>query len=78
MLISSCLQLAHVLISSNLLRVGALNQIGYASVLLGKLIVCFTTCFIAWFLVDSVSSPVLPLVAIALFSYGAAHAFMTV
>ncbi|TMW55332.1 hypothetical protein Poli38472_013223 [Pythium oligandrum] len=71
-------RLAHTLISSNLLRIGALNQIGYASVLLGKLIVCSTTCFVAWFMLNDVSSPVLPLIAIIVFSYGVAHAFMTI
>jgi solute carrier family 44 protein 1 (choline transporter-like protein) len=50
------LQLAYTLISSNLLRVGALSRIGHASVLLGKLIVCTTTCFVAWFLLIDVSA----------------------
>ncbi|KAG6953150.1 hypothetical protein JG688_00012967 [Phytophthora aleatoria] len=56
-------KMAYTLISSNLIRVGALSQIGHASVLLGKLIT---------------RSPVLPLVVIMLFSYSVAHAFMTI
>ncbi|OWY93757.1 Choline transporter [Phytophthora megakarya] len=71
-------KLAYTLISSNLLRVGALSQIGHASVLLGKLIVCTTTCLIAWFLLEDVPSPVLPLFVVMLFSYSVAHAFMTI
>ncbi|KAE8985433.1 hypothetical protein PR001_g22890 [Phytophthora rubi] len=71
-------KLAYTLISSNLLRVGALSRIGYASVLLGKLIVCTTTCLIAWFLLEDTPSPVLPLVVVVLFSYSVAHAFMTI
>uniref|UniRef100_A0AAV1TS39 Choline transporter-like protein n=1 Tax=Peronospora matthiolae TaxID=2874970 RepID=A0AAV1TS39_9STRA len=71
-------KLACTLISSNLLRVGALSQIGYASVLLGKLIVCTITSLISWFLLDNASSPILPLVVVVLFSYGAAHTFMTI
>ncbi|KAF1787270.1 Choline transporter-like [Phytophthora cactorum] len=46
-------KMAYTLISSNLIRVGALSQIGHASVLLGKLIVCTTTGLIAWFLLFS-------------------------
>lgn len=107
--ICSNTQLATTLIGSNLLRIGALNRIGHASVLLGKLIVCTVTCLIAWFLLQDVrilhgvcggesgsvkvvhadfvcynlllgqvSSPLLPLLAILLFSYGVAQAFMTV
>uniref|UniRef100_M4B7V0 Choline transporter-like protein n=1 Tax=Hyaloperonospora arabidopsidis (strain Emoy2) TaxID=559515 RepID=M4B7V0_HYAAE len=49
-----CCCLACTLISSNLLRVGALSQIGYASVLLGKLIVCTITSLISWFLLDNI------------------------
>ncbi|CAH0521599.1 unnamed protein product [Peronospora belbahrii] len=71
-------KLAYTLISSNLLRVGALSQIGHASVFLGKLIVCTTTCLISWFLLENASSPILPLVVIVLFSYSVAHAFMTI
>lgn len=48
------LQLATTLIGSNLLRVGALNRIGHASVLLGKLIVCTLTSLIAWLLLQDV------------------------
>ncbi|RQM14959.1 hypothetical protein DD237_005699 [Peronospora effusa] len=71
-------KLAYTLISSNLLRVGALSHIGHASVFLGKLIVCTTTCLISWFLLENVPSPILPLVVIVLFSYSVAHAFMTI
>ncbi|KAG2879479.1 hypothetical protein PC114_g22553 [Phytophthora cactorum] len=71
-------KMAYTLISSNLIRVGALSQIGHASVLLGKLIVCTTTGLIAWFLLEDTRSPVLPLVVIMLFSYSVAHAFMTI
>ncbi|CAI5716711.1 unnamed protein product [Peronospora destructor] len=71
-------KLAYTLISSNVLRVGALSQIGHASVFLGKLIVCTTTCLISWFLLENVPSPILPLVVIVLFSYSVAHAFMTI
>ncbi|KAF1328555.1 Choline transporter-like protein, partial [Globisporangium splendens] len=71
-------KLATTLITSNLLRVGALNRIGHASVLLGKLIVCSATCLVAWFLLQDVSSPLLPLLAIMIFSYGVAHAFTTI
>ncbi|EEY60882.1 choline transporter-like protein [Phytophthora infestans T30-4] len=71
-------KLAYTLISSNLIRVGALSRIGHASVLLGKLIVCTTTGLIGWFLLEDTPSPVLPLVVIMLFSYSVAHAFMTI
>ncbi|KAI9920469.1 hypothetical protein PsorP6_015800 [Peronosclerospora sorghi] len=71
-------KMAYTLICSNLLRVGALSQIGKASVLLGKLIVCTTTCLLSWFLLEHVSSPVLPLLVIFLFSYSVAHAFLTI
>ncbi|KAL3664577.1 hypothetical protein V7S43_010330 [Phytophthora oleae] len=71
-------KLAYTLISSNLIRVGALSRIGHASVLLGKLIVCTTTGLVSWFLLDDVPSPVLPLVVIMLFSYSVAQAFMTI
>ncbi|CEG39151.1 choline transporter-like protein [Plasmopara halstedii] len=71
-------KLAYTLISSNLIRVGALSRIGHASVLLGKLIVCTTTCLIAWILLSDAPSPVLPLVAVMLFSYSVAHAFLTI
>ncbi|KAL3664578.1 hypothetical protein V7S43_010330 [Phytophthora oleae] len=47
-------KLAYTLISSNLIRVGALSRIGHASVLLGKLIVCTTTGLVSWFLLDDV------------------------
>ncbi|TDH66969.1 hypothetical protein CCR75_009381 [Bremia lactucae] len=71
-------KLAYTLISSNLLRVGALSRIGHASVLLGKLIVCTTTGLITWVLLDDTPSPILSLVAVMLFSYSVAHAFMTI
>ncbi|KAG6623322.1 choline transporter-like protein [Phytophthora cinnamomi] len=71
-------KLAYTLISSNLLRVGSLSRIGHASVLLGKLIVCTTTCLISWFLLEDTPSPVLPLVVVVLFSYSVAQAFMTI
>lgn len=71
-------KMAYTLISSNLIRVGALSRIGHASVLLGKLIVCTTTGLVAWVLLDETPSPILPLVAVMLFSYSVAHAFMTI
>ncbi|TYZ58148.1 hypothetical protein PybrP1_008468 [[Pythium] brassicae (nom. inval.)] len=71
-------KLASTLIGSNLLRIGALSRVGYASVLLGKLIVCTVTCLIGWLLLQDISSPLLPVLAILVFSYGVAHAFMTI
>lgn len=43
------IQVAYTLLSSNLVRYGALDRIGNASVLLGKLVVCVTTCLVFWF-----------------------------
>lgn len=47
-------QLAFTLLTSNLLRFGSVDRIGHSSVFIGKLIVCSTTCLIAWFLSSQV------------------------
>ncbi|CCI46494.1 unnamed protein product [Albugo candida] len=71
-------KLAFTLLTSNLLRFGSVDRIGHSSVFIGKLIVCSTTCLIAWFLSSQMYSPVLPLLAIASMSYSIATAFMTI
>ncbi|RLN97615.1 hypothetical protein DYB28_006288, partial [Aphanomyces astaci] len=74
-------RVAHGLITSHILRVGAINRIGNASVLLGKLIICSATSVIAWtMLVDkaALSDVVVPMSVIVLGSYAIAHTFMTV
>ncbi|RHZ20743.1 hypothetical protein DYB37_004912 [Aphanomyces astaci] len=69
-------RVAHGLITSHILRVGAINRIGNASVLLGKLIICSATSVIAWtMLVDkaALSDVVVPMSVIVLGSYAIAH-----
>ncbi|KAF0729853.1 hypothetical protein AaE_009341, partial [Aphanomyces astaci] len=76
----SAARVAHGLITSHILRVGAINRIGNASVLLGKLIICSATSVIAWtMLVDkaALSDVVVPMSVIVLGSYAIAHTFMT-
>ncbi|ETV85254.1 hypothetical protein, variant 1 [Aphanomyces astaci] len=76
----SAARVAHGLITSHILRVGAINRIGNASVLLGKLIICSATSAIAWtMLVDkaALSDVVVPMTVIVLGSYAIAHTFMT-
>ncbi|KAH9197259.1 hypothetical protein AeNC1_000741 [Aphanomyces euteiches] len=76
----SAAKVAHALITSHLLRVGAINRIGNASVLLGKVIVCASTTAISWYLMDdssSLSKVLVPIIIIVLISYAIAHTFMT-
>ncbi|KAF0686156.1 Aste57867_22008 [Aphanomyces stellatus] len=76
----SAAKVAHGLITSHILRVGAINRIGNASVLLGKIIVCGATTAITWTLMEDVSSVpavLVPMIIVVLMSYAVAHTFMT-
>ncbi|CCI41607.1 unnamed protein product [Albugo candida] len=71
-------KLAYALLSANLVRYGALDRIGHASVFMGKLIVSVTTCLAFWLYLDKGTSPILPLAITVIFSFSVAHAFMTI
>ncbi|KDO34926.1 hypothetical protein SPRG_00988 [Saprolegnia parasitica CBS 223.65] len=76
----SAAKVAHSLITSHLLRIGSINRIGNASVLLGKVIICSGACLAAYILMeadDTWTNMAIPMLSIALFSYAIAHTFMS-
>ncbi|OQR89710.1 Voltage-gated Ion Channel (VIC) Superfamily [Thraustotheca clavata] len=73
-------KVAHKLITSHLLRIGSINRIGNASVLMGKVIVCTGACLSAYLLMeadDTWTGMAIPMLSIALFSYAIAHTFLS-